>query len=120
MRFLFQAAVDTANLARNVMMGVLGQHAPIEGKTNRTHTRVIVEAYYAQRDERKGEQVYACGPMERLMEEYFKAHIPEALEYAVAKLEAQAQDALLGSEKELRDLLGQIEGIRDARTTPAA
>lgn len=118
--FLFQAAVDAAQVAK----GIEEAHA---GRMMQD-AMITVEPYFIQtvsvgyRRRTKSEKVgepekvanFENSRINKLVEEFFRANLPDALKYAHSVMQGAADTAMLAAKGQVEDLLEQINAIEAA------
>lgn len=118
MRFLFEAAQDAANLAKNVMLGYLGRHETFEGERHMGYLKVQVQVGYTK-EKTKGDVTTTdnieSARLNTLVAKYLEAHIEDALKYGVSVLEGGADTALVAAKDVLQGHLKRIADIEATR-----
>lgn len=119
--FLFQAAVDAAQIAKGIEQahaGLMMQDAQI---TVEPYLIQSVSVGYRRRvkSDKIGEpdkvQNFETARINKLVEDYFRANLPDALKYAHSVLQGAADTAMLAAKSQVEDLLAQINALEAAK-----
>ena len=120
MRFIFEGAAEALNTATRIAEHITGKMGSSDTKTYKTITvalGLLIEPQKTGEGSFKPAQSIDSRVLNDLVTEYFKARLPEALDYALAELGKRYDHALLGSKTQLQDYLAQIEALEHAPAT---